>query len=167
MKHFTKHSNIKANKLQLNKALELKSTPYFEVHNAIPDVSHLRTFGCDAYVTIPDSLRNSYGVKADKGIFVGYDDNSLAYKVYMPDKRSIIKSGHVVFNEDLSSRVEPAVDIDDQLSPEEHDNRYFQLLRDGTLPEIAPVAPEIVPSQPTSQQIEQVTQPSSSSSSSS
>jgi hypothetical protein len=54
------------------KALNLTSTPYIEVFGQVPDVSYFRTFGCDAYMVLPDNKRPSFGLRAVKGIFLGY-----------------------------------------------------------------------------------------------
>jgi len=37
-----------------------------------PDVSHLRMFGCIAYVHVPDEKRSKLDPKAEKYIFIGY-----------------------------------------------------------------------------------------------
>jgi hypothetical protein len=37
-----------------------------------PDVSHLRVFGCIAYVHVPEEKRSKLGPKAEKCIFIGY-----------------------------------------------------------------------------------------------
>ena len=37
-----------------------------------PDLSHLKVFGCLAYVHAPDELRSKLGPKAKKCVFIGY-----------------------------------------------------------------------------------------------
>jgi hypothetical protein len=37
-----------------------------------PNVSHLRVFGCIAYVHVPDEKRSKLDPKAEKCIFIGY-----------------------------------------------------------------------------------------------
>jgi hypothetical protein len=37
-----------------------------------PDVSHLRVFGCIAYVHVPNKKRSKLDPKAKKCIFIGY-----------------------------------------------------------------------------------------------
>jgi hypothetical protein len=84
-----------------NKHLLLKSTPYIKIHKKIPDLSFLRVLGCDCYVHLPDHDRPSFGPRAVKATFIGYDyPRSLAYIVYYNNK--IYRTGHVHFNEDLS-----------------------------------------------------------------
>ena len=36
-----------------------------------PDLSHLKVFGCIAYVHIPDELQTKLGPKAKKCVFIG------------------------------------------------------------------------------------------------
>ena len=36
---------------------------------------------------------------AIRGVFVGYDEKSSSYLIYIPEKRKIMRSAHVVFNE--------------------------------------------------------------------
>lgn len=86
-----------------NKRLNLASSPYIEVHKAIPDLSHLRVFGCRTYVTLDPSQQPSIGLKAVKGIFIGYNDpQNLSYLVYYKNK--VLRTGHGQFNEDMASQ---------------------------------------------------------------
>lgn len=64
-----------------------------------PDLSHLGTFGCPAYVHIPPSHRLKMQLKAFKGIFLGYPTNSPGYLVYNPATRRVIVTRHVTFDE--------------------------------------------------------------------
>ena len=89
--------------LMPNKVLGLKSTPYLNMFGHPADLSHLRVFGCDAYLLLPEHKRPAFGLRAIKGIFVGYDSNSLSYLIYY--NRKVYKSKDVTFNEDLSSRI--------------------------------------------------------------
>ena len=87
-----------------NKRLGLASTPYIEVFHRIPDISYLRTFGCHAYLRVPDNKQPALGLRAVKGTMIGYDHpRSLSYLIYYKGK--IYKSHHVTFNEDLSTKL--------------------------------------------------------------
>ena len=66
------------------------------------DVSHLKVFGCIAYVHIPDELRTKLDPKAEKCIFIGYSLEQKGYRCYNPITRKIRVSRDVVFDE-LSS----------------------------------------------------------------
>jgi hypothetical protein len=81
-----------------------------------PDVSHLRVFGCKAFAYNFDIHRKKLDDKAKAGVFVGYDNSSAAYRIYLTGQRKIIKSGHVMFNErgqiTWGNIVQPALDND-------------------------------------------------------
>jgi len=47
------------------------------------EVSHLRMFGCPVYVHVPKDKRTKLDPSGKKGTFVGYNDTSKAYKVYI------------------------------------------------------------------------------------
>ncbi|RDY05840.1 hypothetical protein CR513_10270, partial [Mucuna pruriens] len=49
-----------------------------------PSIRHLRIFGCIAYAHVPDQLRKKLDDKGEKCIFIGYNTNSKAYKLYNP-----------------------------------------------------------------------------------
>jgi hypothetical protein len=106
-----------------NKALSLTSTPYIQVFKAIPNVSYFRTFGCDAYLVLPEHKRPSFGLRAVKGIFIGYcHPFSLAYKILY--NGTIYHTGHVYFNEDLSTLPPPHESLTEDI------NKFFAQLQD-------------------------------------
>ena len=50
----------------------------------------MRVFGCVAYAHVPDELRKKLDNKGEKCIFVGYSDESKAYKLYNPLTKKVI-----------------------------------------------------------------------------
>jgi hypothetical protein len=56
------------------------------------------------HAVLPDTKRPAEGLRARKGIFIGYDEDSLGYIFYDPKTQAITKTGLISFNEDLSSR---------------------------------------------------------------
>ena len=72
-------------------------TPYELFWGTKPDVSQLRIFGCPAYVHVPKDLRHKLEPVAIKGIFVGYQPGSKAYRVLVDGKIKV--SRDVTFNE--------------------------------------------------------------------
>ena len=73
----------------------------FEAYFGVPQsVAHLRPFGCPTFVHIPAPLRRKLDPKAQHGIFVGYSDESKAYRIWIPDKYRIVTSRDVTFDED-------------------------------------------------------------------
>ena len=64
------------------------NTP-FELYTGLkPSLSHLRPFGCPIFIHIPAHLRKKLDVKCQRGIFVGYSEESKAYKygIMLSDK---------------------------------------------------------------------------------
>ncbi|MCO5555991.1 hypothetical protein L7F22_045329 [Adiantum nelumboides] len=64
-----------------------------------PDLSHLKVFGCIAYVHIPDELCTKLDPKPEKCIFVGYSNEQKGYRCYNPSTRELRVSRDVVFDE--------------------------------------------------------------------
>ena len=68
----------------------MNKTPTAAIHDVTPeekftglnaDVSHLKVFGCIAYVHIPDELRTKLDPKAKKCIFIGYSLEQKGYRL--------------------------------------------------------------------------------------
>lgn len=74
-------------------------TPYEAWTGEKPDVAHLRTFGCTAYVHIPKDERDKLDAKARKCILLGYGTETKGYRLYDPVKLRVIHSRDVIFNE--------------------------------------------------------------------
>ena len=81
------------------------TTPFELWTRKKPDLSHLRIFGCDAFVLMPAVHRKKLDRKAEKGIFVGYGKSDSIFRVYMPAKRNVFESREVNFNETLAGKV--------------------------------------------------------------
>ena len=64
-----------------------------------PSVQHLRVFGCDAYVHVPDEKRTKLDPKSKKCMFLGYVEGTKCYRLYNVENGSIIKSRDVKFVE--------------------------------------------------------------------
>ena len=67
----------------------LNRSPTKSVKNKVPQeawsgrscsVAHLRIFGCVAYAHVPKELRKKLDDKSEKYIFLGYSNQSKAYK---------------------------------------------------------------------------------------
>ena len=67
--------------------------------NKKPDVSNLRIFGCMAYVHIPKEHRQKLDSKTQRCLFLGYDDETKAYRLYDHIKKRVIISRDVIFDE--------------------------------------------------------------------
>ena len=80
-------------------------TPYEVLSNSRkPDLSHLRVWGCDCYVAIPDELHPKAGFKCFWAVFVGYEEHCVGWRVHDLHGKYLF-SNDVVFNEGSSSRL--------------------------------------------------------------
>jgi hypothetical protein len=68
----------------------LKDKTPEEVFSGIKsEVGHLRVFGCLVYIHVPKEKRTKMEPSGKKGVFVGYSENSKAYKIYVLGQRKI------------------------------------------------------------------------------
>jgi hypothetical protein len=59
-------------------------TPEESFSGKKPNVEHLRIFRCHVYFHIPKNKRNKLKPLGKKGIFMGYNESSKAYIIYIP-----------------------------------------------------------------------------------
>jgi hypothetical protein len=64
------------------------------------EVGNLRIFGCPVYIHVPKEKRTKMEPSGKKGVFVGYNEKSKAYKIYVPGQRQIEVSIDVTFHEE-------------------------------------------------------------------
>ena len=64
-----------------------------------PDISHLRIFGCSAYVTINKKKRRKLDPKSREMTFISYEPGSKGYQFWDKDSRSVIISRDVKFDQ--------------------------------------------------------------------
>ena len=99
--------------LAMNAAVYVRNRVFCEAAGGVPfelvtgrsvDLSHLRVFGCPAYVHVDKSRRRKLDDRAWKGIFVGYAPDSPVWLVYNPRTRRVERSRNVVFDESKFTR---------------------------------------------------------------
>lgn len=83
-------------------------SPYEKLLKIKPNVSHFRVFGCVCFVFIPSSQRHKLEKKANRCIFVGYDNERKGWRCYDPSTRKCSVSRNVVFDETSSWWPEPS-----------------------------------------------------------
>jgi hypothetical protein len=49
-----------------------------------PEVGHFRIFGCLVYIHVPKEKRTKLDPSGRKGTFVGYNESSKEYHIYIP-----------------------------------------------------------------------------------
>jgi hypothetical protein len=64
-----------------------------------PSLTHLKVFGCDAYVHDPKENRSKLDKKVEKCIFIGYKDGLKGYKIWNPETKKVVYRRNVVFRE--------------------------------------------------------------------
>jgi len=112
----------------LNRSINRNSdkTPFEAVSGRKPDVSHLRVFGCAAYVKPRERKRSGYQRKLEsrsqKLIFVGYERN-YTYRLFDMTKKAIIVSREVKFDE----RVPQEICVQDSRAGQ---SNYLHVFRD-------------------------------------
>ena len=74
-------------------------TPYEAFYNKKPDVHDFKIFGCTAYAHIPKEYRSKLDFKSTKCAFLGYGLNVKGYRLYDINKKKVIYSRDVIFNE--------------------------------------------------------------------
>ena len=79
-------------------------TPFEMRYGRPADYSHLRVFGCDAYVLTPSQLRSKLEAKSKKCILLGYQRGVKGYRLWDPVACKLIVSRDVSFNESRSSK---------------------------------------------------------------
>lgn len=80
-----------------------------------PDIIHFRIFGCPVYIHIPKEKRSKLEPSRKKGIFVGFNESSKAYRIYILGQRLIELSRDAIFEEDVAfKRSKDTTEIDDE-----------------------------------------------------
>lgn len=97
-------------------------------------------FGCLAFYYVPKNYRNKLGVKAKKGIFIGYSTSTRSYRIYDPTDGKVYASRTVKFREQilgstlLENQHETDNNVDkfryeaDSVSNMEKDDEYDELV---------------------------------------
>ncbi|RWS00242.1 Retrovirus-related Pol polyprotein from transposon TNT 1-94-like protein, partial [Dinothrombium tinctorium] len=85
----------------LNRTINSGSTvtPYEMWFKKKPSVSHLRTFGCEAFAHIPKQMRTKFEAKSKRMIFVGYTDTTKAFRLYDSYSNKVEIHRDIIFNE--------------------------------------------------------------------
>jgi hypothetical protein len=77
-------------------------TPYELIYGNIPDVGHLRIFGCGAYVHIPPEVRiNKLAPRSELMIFLGFVDGVKGYLFMKIPNNSLFTGVTAIFDEEM------------------------------------------------------------------
>jgi len=84
----------------ITSALSADLTPYQAYFGRKPNLVALRLFGCKAYAHIPDKQQSGkFSERAIEGVHVGFAEDKKAYMVYNRDKRRLLESRDIEFEE--------------------------------------------------------------------
>src|ERR1700728_517534 len=137
-----------------NSTSALNTTPYKVRFNKKPDISRLCPFGCKAYVYNHSPNHKKLSPHAFEGIFVGYADSQKAYRIYIPEKRTVICSVHVRFdvNTNMGTRFKAEGEIQFQYNSLKSTFQDFDsdsaLEHISDVPEHVPLIQEHIPAPP-------------------
>ena len=74
-------------------------TPFEAWHKRKPKVDHMKVFGSVAYALNQSPNKDKFETKAEKCVFVGYNEESKGYRLLNPKNDQLIISRDVVFDE--------------------------------------------------------------------
>eukprot|EP00253_Pinus_taeda_P028517 PITA_28517 len=99
-------------------------------------VTHMNFFGCVAYAHIPDQLRRKLDNKGEKCIFIGYSEESKAYRLYNPSIKKFFVSRDVQFIEEEAwdESIEKTMNVKKSLSHDEDDEEMAEMHPQTTAP---------------------------------
>src|SRR6201746_2156918 len=75
------------------------ATPYELWNGRKPDVSHLRVWGCTAYVHVQKDKRPGLGSHMEKCVFIGYPQGYKGWKFYNPTTKKTVIAERADFDE--------------------------------------------------------------------
>ena len=77
-----------------------------------PEVGHLRIFGIPLYIHVPKEKMTKLESSGRKGTFVGYNESSKAYIIYILGSRHIEVSRDVTFEDEMAVKKGRGSDIE-------------------------------------------------------
>lgn len=69
-------------------ALE-KLMPYKALAKIKPRMDHFKVFGYLVFVVVGPQMRKKFNARSQKEVFIGYYENSKAYKILDPDTKRV------------------------------------------------------------------------------
>jgi len=77
----------------------LEKTSYELFKGRRPNISYFHQFGCTYYIMNNKVYLKKFDPKAQKGIFLGYNERSKAYIVYDSETLCVEESMHIKFDD--------------------------------------------------------------------
>ena len=80
----------------------------------VHEIGHFHIFGCLTYSHVPFEKRPKLEATGERGIFVGYNETSKAFRIYLPAQRKIVVRREVKFEEEKAFRRSLDSEMEDQ-----------------------------------------------------
>ena len=93
------------------------------------EVSHINIFNCLVYLHVPKEKRSKLDPSGKKGIFVGYSEQSKAYRIYNPGFCQIEINRDVIFDEDTTFTKSRKIFVDEDNEEAEETPRTIEATR--------------------------------------
>jgi hypothetical protein len=110
-----------------------------------PKIGHLRIFGFPIYLHVLKEKRFKLEPSGRKGTFVGYNESSKSYRIYIPGQRQIEVSRDVTFEEEVafqkSREAQMEIDRETIPSPPLAIQREIDIIPDDPIAPVDPVIP--------------------------
>ncbi|HEX4921698.1 MAG TPA: reverse transcriptase domain-containing protein, partial [Candidatus Bathyarchaeia archaeon] len=119
-------------------ALPQRMSPFQAWNAKGPELTHLRTFGCDAYVHLPNQLHRKLQPRGRKVTFIGYPSNQKGYQFWDDEDQRIIvtRFTDATFDENSFTRAQPVRFNSFNFLVDEHPSSSFQAPTSTTDPMI-------------------------------
>jgi hypothetical protein len=109
-----------------------------------PKESHLKIFGCPVFIHIPKEKRNKMEPSGKKGIFVGYCEDSKAFKIYIPGHHHIEINMNVTFDKDAALKKSRRCQLEEVYEEEPVAPKVAESVRE--VPRVAELVREVLTS---------------------
>ncbi|KAJ3489457.1 hypothetical protein NLJ89_g11528 [Agrocybe chaxingu] len=121
------------------------TTPFEAWHKKKPDVSHLRVWGCTAYVYVQKDQRKSLQPHMEKCVFLGYPSGYKGWTFFNPTTKKIIISERAEFDE----RYFPGLSTGPVAKVDLNPPGQLPLPQMANLPDLPDEPPVVIPPGPT------------------
>ncbi|CDF39993.1 unnamed protein product [Chondrus crispus] len=102
-----------------SRAIPPKMTPYHLWMKSVPNVGHLRVFGSKCWYTLPKHNIQKLDARAKEAMFLGYAENTKAYKLWDGDLHKVIVSRDVTFDESTGGKSGEPMDTNEEASTDD------------------------------------------------
>lgn len=102
-----------------SRAIPPKMTPYHLWMKSVPNVGHLRVFGSKCWYTLPKHNIQKLDARAKEAMFLGYAENTKAYKLWDGDLHKVIVSRDVTFDESTGGKSGEPMDTNEEATTDD------------------------------------------------